>query len=292
MDLLIGGLIGGLAQGILYGLLGFATILLYKSTGVANFAVGMLATVSVFVGYKLVEQGWALATSVVVALLAALAIGAVVYLVVMLPSTGAGHLNLTIRTFGVYLLVVAALNATWAQGQPFKLPSVFSSHAAFSLGGTTVSWDPIGAALVAALLVLGFLLLFRYTGTGLLLLALAARPEVARLLGTRTRRLTLYAWVMSTAVGACVALMVAPVSLVTSDMLDPYLLYGFSAAVIGGLTHLYGVFLVGAVIGVMNNLAAVYINTDVGTLLVFAALLLMLVVRPWGLFGQAPVERL
>jgi len=292
MDLLIGGIAGGLAQGILYGLLGFATILLYKSTGVANFAVGTLATVSVFVAYKLVGQGWGLPASVIACLLASLVVGAVVYGVVMLPNSGAGHLNLTIRTFGVYLLAAAVLNATWAKGQPFKFPSVFSSDAAFSLGGTTVSWNTAGAVLVAAVLVLGFVLLFRYTGVGLLLLALAARPEVATLLGTRTRRLTLYAWMMSTVVGACVGLMVAPVSLLSSDMLDSYLLFGFSAAVIGGLTHLYGVFLVGAVIGVLNNLAAVYANADVGTVLVFAILLTVLVVRPWGLFGQAPVERL
>ncbi len=292
MDLLIGGLIGGLAQGILYGLLGFATILLYKSTGVANFAVGTLATVSVFVAYKLVGQGLSLAASAGVALLGSLVIGAVVYLAVMLPNNGAGHLNLTVRTFGVYLFAAAILNATWAKGQPFQFPSVFSSNAAFSLGGTTVSWNIVGAVFVAALLVLGFVLLFRYTGTGLLLQAVAARPDIARLLGTRTRRLTLYAWAMSTVVGACVGLMVAPVSLLSSDMLDPYLLYGFSAAVIGGLTHLYGVFLVGALIGVLNNLAAVYANADVGALVVFAILLTVLVVRPWGLFGRAPVERL
>jgi branched-chain amino acid transport system permease protein len=292
VDLLLGGVIGGLSQGILYGLLGFATILLYKSTGVANFAVGTLATVSVFLAFKLIGEGWGLAASVVLALLASIVIGAVVYLVVMLPNSGAGHLNLTIRTFGVYLLAVAVLNSTWAEGQPFKFPSVFSSHPAFSLGGTTVSWNTVGATGVAAVLVLGFVLLFRFTGVGLLLLALAARPDVARLLGTRTRRLTLYAWIMSTVVGACVGLLVAPVSLLSSDMLDPYLLFGFSAAVIGGLMHLYGVFLVGALIGVLNNLAAVYANADVGTMLVFATLLAVLVVRPWGLFGQAPVERL
>lgn len=292
MDLFIGGLIGGLAQGILYGLLGFATILLYKSTGVANFAVGTLATVSVFVAHRLLDEGVPLALSVVGALVASAVVGAVVYLVIMLPHSEAGHLNLTIRTFGVYLLALALLNATWAEGQPFKFPSVFSTSAAFSLGGASVSWNTVGAALVATVLTAGFIAMFRYTGVGLLFLALAARPEVARLLGTRTRRLTLFAWILATLVGACVGLMVAPVSLLSSDMLDPYLLFGFSAAVIGGLTHLYGVFLVGAVIGVMNNLTAVYANADVGTMTVFAVLLVVLVIRPWGLFGQAPIERL
>lgn len=291
MDLFLGSLIGGLSQGILYSLLGFATILLYKSTGVANFAVGTLATVSVFVAYKLLGS-LSLFPSVLAALLVSAVVGALVYLVVMLPNGSAGHLNLTIRTFGVYLVAVALLNATWAAGQPFQFPSVFSPNAAFSMGGVTVSWNTVGALLVAAVLTAAFVAMFRYTGVGLLLLALAASPEIARLLGTRTKRLTLYAWILSTVVGAFVGLMVAPSSLLSSDMLDPYLLFGFSAAVIGGLTSLYGVFIAGSLIGVIGNLAAVYSNADTGTLAVFGFLLVILVFRPWGIFGNAPIERL
>jgi branched-chain amino acid transport system permease protein len=292
MQLLVGGLISGLAQGLLYGLLGFATILLYKSTGVANFAVGTMATVSVFAAYKVLTAGFSMGPSIALGLVIAVVIGVVVYWLAIAPNGSAGHLNLTIRTFGVNLVVLAAINATWAVGQPFEFPSAFSNGAAFTIGGVTVVWNTLGALVVAAALVVTFVVIFRFTKVGLLFLALAARPDVARLLGVKVRRLTVIAWAMSAVVAACVAFLVAPASRLSSEMLDPYLLLGFSAAIVGGLTSLYGVFIAGVAIGVIGNISALYTTSDIGTLVIFAILLVMLIVRPSGIFGAPAIERL
>ncbi|MCE0767618.1 branched-chain amino acid ABC transporter permease [Pseudonocardia kujensis] len=291
MELLLGGLISGLVSGLLYSLLGFATIILYKCTGVANFAVGVLATVAVFAAYRTIDLvGFRVA--IVLALVAAALLGAAVYAIAIRPRSDAGHLNLTIRTFGILLVVLAVLNATWANGQPFTFPSIFSTSNALTLGGVAIAWNTIGALCVGLVLVAIFLVVFRSTGVGLLFIATASDPEVARILGVRTGRLALLAWAMSSVVAACVGLLVAPTSLLSSDMLDPYLLIGFSAAAVGGLSSLYGVFVAGLVIGVVGNVSSLYLTPDVGTMIVFAVLLATLSVRPWGLFGRASIQRL
>lgn len=292
MGLLLGGIVNGLTVGVLYSLIGFAAVVLYKSTGVANFALGVLATTSVFAGYQASAHQDEKLVRVAIAVGFAAVLGAVVYLLVLRPNESVGHLNLTVRTFGIYLAATAALNATWAVGQPFQFPTLFSLEKAFSVGDATVTWNTVGSLAVAAILILSFVAVFRYTDIGLLFVATAARPEISRLLGVKVKRLTLIAWVASTMLGACVGLLIAPTALLSSDMLEPYLLLGFSAAVIGGLTSLYGVLAAGIGLGLISTIANLYLNTDLGALIVFAILLLTLVIRPYGLFGTPTIERL
>ncbi len=292
MGLLIGGLISGAVIGLLYALLGFAIVLLYKSTGVANFAEGTLATIGTFAAFRLFENSVPLSVAILLSGFAAAALGAAVYFIAVRPRESAGHLNLTIRTFAVYLIGLALLNASWAVGQPFQFPSIFSTGPAFTIGGVIVSWNSVGAFAVAAVLTVTFGVMFRFTKVGLALLAMAENPEVARLLGIRTQALTLFAWVLSTAVALVVGLMVAPAALLSSGMMEPYLLIGISAAVIGGLTDLSAVFPVGIGLGAISSVSALYVASDVSAVIVLGLLVAVLFIRPYGLVGRAPIDRL
>lgn len=293
MDLLVGAVMNGIAYGTLYGLLGFAIVLLYKATGIANFGQGNLGTLAIFVVFALaVREGVNLGLSVVLGFAAAAAAGAASYLLVIRPRDAADHLNTTMRTLGLYLLLFAIVNYQFAIGQPFNFPSIFPEGRAFTLGGNGITWTTLGTLVVALLLSATFAWFFRRTRLGLQFLGMASRPEIAELMGVPTRRLTLYAWMAAATVSLVVALLIAPVALLTSDMMDPFLLLAFTAAIVGGLSSMVGVFLGGLIIGVLDNLVTVYGNSDTAMLTVFGLLILVLLVKPEGLLGSRSTERL
>lgn len=293
MDLLVGAVLNGIAYGTLYGLLGFAIVLLYKATGIANFGQGNLGTLAIFVVYALaVREGVNLGVAVLLGFAVAAAAGAAAYLLVIRPRDQADHLNTTMRTLGLYLLLFAFVNYEFAVGQPFSFPTVFPDSRAVTLAGYGITWTTVGTLVVALVLSATFAWFFRRTRLGLLFLGMASRPEIAELMGVATRRLTLFAWMAAACVSLVVALLIAPVALLTSDMMDPFLLLAFTAAIVGGLTSMVGVFIGGLVIGVMDNLVTVYWNGDSAMLSVFGLLILVLLVKPEGLLGNRSAERL
>lgn len=294
MELLAAGIVSGIAIGALYGLLGFAVVLLYRSTGVPNFAQGTLGTFGAFIIYQSMRGlGVSLWGAIAISVGVMAVVGAALYLLILLPKGNAAHVNLLLRTLGMSLLLLAVINVNWATGQPFTFPSIVPKAGAFELGGTTVSWLTLGTLAIAAALAGGFAWFFRSTKTGLMFLGVAANPEVAALLGVRTRRLNVIAWALATVVSLVVGLLVAPRTLLSSNMMEFYLLFGFTAAIIGGLSSLPGAFAGGALVGVISNLVAIYTNQDLAVLSVFIVLLLVLLMRPEGLFGdKSMAERL
>jgi branched-chain amino acid transport system permease protein len=294
VQLLIGGIISGVAVGALYGLLGFAVIMLLKATSVANFAQGALATLGAFIVYELVQTfGLSFWVAFVIAVPVMALIGAALYTVALRPNDDADHLNFIIRTLALSLLIIGAVNREWASGQPFTFPTVISGDAAFVVGGVAVSWLTIGTIVIAAALASGFAWFFYRTRLGLMFLGVADRPDIATLLGIRTRRLTAVAWAMAAIISLVTGVLVAPRTLLSSDMMDFYLLYSFTAAVIGGLTSMWGVFLGGVLVGCVDNLVTIYAGPDLGTIAVFILLITVLLLRPSGIFGdKSLVERL
>src|SRR5262249_53764970 len=159
----------------------------------------------------------------------------------------AGHFNLTIRTLGLQLLLLAFIHLFWAEGQPFAFPGLFSSSAAIRFGDTAISWMTIGTVGAATLLTGAFVCLFNFTDLGLQIVAVAERPNIARLLGIETRRLILISWILVSVVATIVGVLLAPLALLSSEMMEPYMLLAFTAVVVGGLTSLYGVFVGGII---------------------------------------------
>ena len=294
MDLFFGGIVAGLTGGVAYGLLAFAVVWLYKASGIANFAQGAMATAAAFFVWAIADSSAGLGKvfSLALGACAAMLLGGIVYVVVIRPRVDAGPVNIIMRTLGVYLLIQAALNIFWSDGQPFTFPEIIPEGRAFSALGVSVSWLTVVAIILAAALATIFAIFFKRTRLGLLFLGLAERPEIARLLGVRTTLLTFVAWLMAGAIALFVGIMVAPSALLTTGMTDPYLLFAFAAAIIGGLNSLSGSLVGGLIVGVVNSLTTIYSSSDVAFLAVFAIFLLTLTIRPQGLFGHAVDERL
>lgn len=282
----------GLTVGLLYGLMGFAVVVLFKMTGVANFAAGTTATLGATLALKLGAR--ADLAPPVVALLAIVltgVAGVAAYLVVMRVRDDVDHLSLTVRTVGLFLLGQALLEVWLGQGQPFTfrtvLPDLSTNIAGLAVPSSTV-WFPLVAVAVLGL----FGALLSRTRAGLLLRGLAADAETAALLGARTRVLAATAWGLSSVLAALVGILAAPSRLVSSDMMTGWLLYVFAGVVIGGITSLSGAIVGGLGVGLVQGVTYQLSSDEVALVAVFALFLVTLLLRPQGLFGVPVGERL
>src|SRR3981081_4682621 len=150
MSLLVASAISGVAVGLLYGLLAFSIVFLYKTTGVANFAMGNMATFATFVVFHLMGP-WA----AVAGLGAAALLGLAIYGLALRFNDDAGMLNLVMRTLAIYLFLFAVMNRFWAAGQPFAFPALLP-EGSIEVSGITVAKSSIGILLIAGLLSVAF----------------------------------------------------------------------------------------------------------------------------------------
>ena len=284
-------MVAGVTSGLLYGLLGFAVVVLFKMTGIPNFAAGTLATFGAATVYLfVVRMQLDLAVAVFLGLTASAVLGLVVYLLVLRYRDGSGPLNLTVRTLGLYLLLLALINTWLGEGQPFAFPAVFpAGH--MEVGPVRLPVASIGILGSAVVLTVGFAILFRSTRLGLLLRGMASDRETAQLLGADVRRLSALSWTLTTVLAAVVGVLTAPATLLSADMMNNSLLFVFAGVTIGGLTSLAGAFVGGIIVGVVQGVAYAYSGADLALLAVFGLFLVTLVVRPQGLFGERLIER-
>lgn len=291
MGLAISVIVSGIAFGLLIGILAFTLVFLYKTTGVANFAIGNIGMFETFMVYELYESGLGLWPAVAIGVVCSAVFGGLVYVVVLRPFSGGGQANALVRTVGLYLLLAAMADVFFGQNQPYSFPSLLPLGGP-SAGSVVIGWSNLITVGIVLVISAAFAAMFRYTDIGLRFLAVAQRAPVARLLGIRVQRLSVVAYMIAGCLALLVGLLVAPQQLLFSQMMDPMLLYAFAAAVIGGLTSLGGSLVGGIVVGVVVDLISTYVGGDLVLASTLALLLLTLAVRPNGLFGTAQVVRL
>ncbi len=284
-------LVIGTISGAAYGLVALGLVLIYKSSGVFNFAQGEFGTVAVYVLYLLhfhVPHGVALLG----ALAAATLFGFVVERVVVRPLFEAPRVILLVATAGIALLAVAV--EIWfggAQGKPIEraLPSL---DRATVLG---VQLSDQRLMLIALLVGLAALLGFFFTRTdlGVAILAASQQPTATELVGVSVRRLSTLVWAIAALLGGIAGVIAIPEngSFTPGVVTFSFLIPAFTAAVLGGMTSLPGAFLGGILVGVVQAVATSAPAFDdipgtPGTLMVFVVLLLVLTIRPQGILGK------
>ena len=291
MGLFLETVLSGVTVGMLYGLLSFAMVVLYKVTATVNFAQGMMGTAAAFVALTvMVEFGVPVGVAIIVGLLFSTFLGVLTFYGVVRPKPSAGKTNVIIRTLALSLVLAAFVDRFRGAGQPFQFPQLLSSGG-FSLFGIQINYSLIQTFAVAGVLLGCFSLFFRYTRAGLLTRAMAESRETVRLLGVRSDRLFAVAWGISSFLAAIVSLLSANRVYVSTFMLEGYLLYAFTAAIAFGLTSLTGAVVGGICAGLLSNVVATYFGPDAANLVIFAALIAVLVIRPQGIFGERRVHR-
>jgi branched-chain amino acid transport system permease protein len=287
--------IAGLANGGIYASLAVALVLIYRATEVINFAQGALATFTTYVAWQLLDWGLSYWPAFACTLGIAFAGGFLVELVAIRPVERRGTVaTVVIASIGLLILVEGSIGWIWGNEIKF-MPAPFPAHI-YHVGGVAFSRQDLSTIAISIIAVLVLWLFFQFTKVGLAMRAAAVRPDAARLVGVRVSWMLSLGWGLAAALGAVAGMMAAasPSVLLQPSMMDGILIYAFAAAVVGGLESAAGAVIAALLIGVLLNLLGSYVSWVTPQLLLPAAFLLMLVVllvKPSGLFGRTRVRR-
>jgi branched-chain amino acid transport system permease protein len=292
VERLIQTLVDGVATGSLYGALALAVVLIFRTSGIVNFAQGEMAMFSTFVAWGLLEAGLPVGLAILATLGLSLLGGIAIERVLMRPFEGGDPLTLAIVTLGLFILVNSGAGWIWGfENRSF--PSIFPDDA-IGLGGVDVPLESVG--IVALLLaVVGVLyLFFQRTKLGLALRAVSVNPESSRLSGISVGRTLMVDWGIAALVGALAGALIAPRLFLDVNFMGGVLIYSFAAATLGGFDSPLGAIVGGWIIGVTEDLATTYVDfigSDLKILVPLVIILVVLLVRPAGLFGTREVTR-
>ena len=284
--------VDGLSNGSIYAVLALAIVLVHQATGVINFAQGGLAVISAYLTWWLVQQGLPLVLGIVASVLLSFVLGALVERFVMRRFERGDPDTVVVVTVGLLTLITGICGWLFTYNNR-QFPSLFSLDTVRVLGAS-VSVRSIGTFLVIVAIMLAVQALFLGTKLGLALRAVASNPESAALSGLPVGRLLMVGWGLAAALGAVAGALVAPQLTLTPGMMGSALVYALAAVILGGLSSPIGVVLAAWGIGVLENLAAVYvgfIGYDLKVAVPFILIFVVLIVRPQGLFGRKTVVR-
>jgi branched-chain amino acid transport system permease protein len=284
--------VSGLATGSIYASLALALVMIYQATDVVNFAQGEMAMFSTYIAWTLLNAGVPYGVAFLATLGAAFVGGLLIERVVIRPVESAPVLAIVIVCIG--LLVILNSLAGWIYSyiqKPF--PSPFPQRP-IRLGAVVFGAHDLGAIGVTLVVLLFLFVFFRYTTLGLAMRAAAQNPVSSRLCGIRVGWMLAIGWGLAALVGAVAGMMVAPVVFLDPNMMSGILIYAFASATLGGFTSPGGAVVGGLLVGVIENLVGTYvrfIGTELKLTVALAIIIVVLVVKPSGLFGRAAVRR-
>jgi branched-chain amino acid transport system permease protein len=287
-------LMTGLADGSIYASLALALVLIYKATEVINFAQGEMAMFTTYIAWALMGHSSATFSWwwFVVTLGIAFAFGFGIEVVVIRPLARASVLTVVMAT--IALLVILQGLAAWIWSPELKFfPSPFPTTT-WVIGGVHISKQDVGTFGVTIACVVVLWLFFRFTKLGLAMRAGAVNRAAARLMGVRTSWLLALGWGFAAVLGAVSGMMSAPTQFLSPTMMDAVLIFAFAGAILGGLESPVGAVAGGLGLGVLLSMLSTYVHVITPEVRLPVALLLLLVVllvRPAGLFGRVVVRR-
>ena len=281
----------GLTLGMVYAAFALALVLIWRSTRIVNFAQAPMAMITTYIALVVVDAGMSYWIGFAVALLSGLVLGAVIERVVIRPVEGKPEINAVILTLGLFVI----LNATAALifGSRYRsFPAPFGLRG-FQVGDMTVALTGFGIFTIVSVVIVMLLLvaLFRYTDLGLRMRASAFNQEVARLLGVNVGRMLTLGWALAAVVGSLSGLLIAGGSLVYPSYMDSVVVYGFVAAVLGGLDSPGGAVIGGLILGILLSFVSGYVGSELVALAALAILMAVLLLKPGGLFSHATARR-
>ena len=298
MELFIEQTLSGLASGAIYACLALAVVMIYQAIDHFNFAQGEMAMFSTFIAWGLMEGTifgtqigmWYLLAFPLTIILSFIG-GALIEKVVFAPIKDAPVLSHIIVFIALFSIFNSVAGFIWEFTiKPF--PSPFGEGKIFE--GLPIGNHQIGMVVVTLIMLGGIYAFFRYTPIGLAMRAAAAAPDSARLVGINVGHMLSLGWGLAAAVGAVAGMLIAPVVFLEPNMMVGILLYGFAGAVVGGLTSPGGAVVGGFLVGVFENLIGTYVpgvGSELKLTVALVLIVVVLLVKPSGLFGRSEVKR-
>ena len=292
MQQAINALLIGISNGFIYSLMALALVLVWRSTRVINFAQAGQAILSTYIAYEIVTRTDNFILAFIGGVLAGALVGAVVEILLMrtlfkhVSDGPVAALAPVIASLGLLGLIRSVIGMVWGNDQKPFFPPVSTNG--FTFGSTTVPFSRMNLLIVvgAATVMIIFTLIFQKSNLGLALRAAAFQPEIARLAGIRVGAIRTTGWIFAGAAGAVAGILISPNDAITPYSLDPLLIFGLVAAVIGGLESLTGAVVGGLTLGIGLSFILTYIGTSLIFPATFVVLALALIIRPQGLFGS------
>jgi branched-chain amino acid transport system permease protein len=276
--------VDGITNGAVYAAVALALVMIFRATRSINYAQGAMAMFTTYIALEVIRHGAPYWLGFIVALATGLVIGAATERILVRPVESRPPLNAVILSLGVLILLEAVAPMLFGgQTQSFPVPV---SNIDLVAGTTSLDVSPfdlftVGAVLIAMLLLF---LVFQRTTLGLRMRAAAFNPEIARILGIRVGQMLTLGWALAALLGALAGMLAAPSVYLYPSNMDEVLVFGFTGAIIGGLESPVGA-VAGAVgIGLALSYVSGYIGSDLAPLGGFVILVVVLMLRPQGLF--------
>ncbi len=283
-------IVSGIAVGSSYALMGLGMVLIYKASEVPNFVQGEMALLPVFIAYMLLESyGLPSYIAFPATLVFALLLGFFLEFAILRRAKEPNILGMIIITIGMEMMLLGLVS--WKFGaDPQMMPFPISAYDSIDIGGIFISTLDLLTLVVALIIMLVLFLFFRYSKIGVAMKATQQNENAARLMGIKTNRVRMVTWGISSFVGCVAGLLIAPVLVEPYMMWDP-MLKGFAGAVVGGMTSLPGAVFGAYIIGIVEHLFGGYVSIEFKSVVAFAVIVLVLCIRPSGLFARHYVKK-
>lgn len=298
MEKIIEILLNGLSMGAIYALLALGFVLIFKSTGVINFAQGELAMVGAFVCYSFATLlGVPYLYAFMIALIGGTLLGAVVYQIFFRTMVGEPLFSTIMVTVGLASILTCFAGLLWGH-DVYSLNSPFTDKV-IHIGKITISQGSISTIIVSIVLFVLIILFFNRSLLGISMRGSAEDPDTAGLMGINVKKIHMVAWALGGVIAAVAGMFLAEQSFVRLSM-SHMGIKAMAAAILGGMESISGAILGGIIIGVVEGLAANYLSGmefgnfhmgDIKDVAAFVIMIAVLMVRPHGIFGKEKVER-
>jgi branched-chain amino acid transport system permease protein len=280
----------GLLSGGLLAMIALGFVLIYKGTGVINFAMGEFMMLGAYFFYTAnVMWGLPLWAALVLSFAAVAVAAAIIERGVLRPLAGQPVISVLMATIGLASAIHGAVDAVWG-GRNYELPSLLP-RAPIILGDVLIPGKTLWSFLLAMAVIAGFVLYFRFSRTGVSMRAAASDPTTAYVLGIDVRATQRLTWIFAGVVGALAGIIVASTTSL-SPAVGSAALGVLAIIILGGLDSIPGAIVAGLIVGMIESLTAGYLGGKVRDIVPYATVLVILLVRPYGLFGTRQIERL
>jgi branched-chain amino acid transport system permease protein len=291
MELFTNQVLAGIANGAIYACMALAVVMIYQAIDHLNFAQGEMAMFSTFIAWQLMQWGLPYWGAFVLTLAISFIGGIVIERLLFKPLANAPVLVHVAGFIALFSILNSVAGLTW-DFTIKEFPTPFGSSP--FLGSQLISTHQAGMIGTTIILLVLLYVFFRFTRVGLAMRAAAALPESARLVGINTSWMVALGWGMASAIGAIAGMLIAPVVFLEPNMMGGVLLYGFAAAVLGGLTSPFGAVVGGFLVGIFENMVGTYVpgvGNELKLPIALALIIVVLVIKPSGLFGRSIVQR-
>ena len=282
--------LSGLSNGAIYALIGFGFAIIYNSTGIINFAqgefvmIGGMLTVFFLAVFKL-----PLAVAIILAIIISTIVGVSFERLAIRPLKNASPLSLIIITIGASIFMRGAAMLIWGK-DTYALPA-FSGNDPLYIVDATILPQHLWILGVTVLIIIGSRIFFNYSIAGKAMRACSYNPLAAGLVGINVKNMVMLSFAISSAIGSMAGIIIAPLTMTSYDVGIMLGLKGFCAVIIGGMSSGLGTLMGGLLLGLLESLGAGFISASYKDAIAFIILLLILFIRPEGLFGKKETER-